>query len=67
MKSDRQTNYIELKTDFDVDFKVTILSQKGMILFSQNMSSNNRKIVLKGFTLKEHTVMLAPIHHKNNT
>ena len=61
MVLDKPTNYIELKTDYDGDFKVTILSEEGNILFCQNMRSHNRKIILKGFTLSKHTVTLSPI------
>ncbi|WP_299364961.1 hypothetical protein [Winogradskyella sp.] len=56
--------YIELQTDYDGDFRVTILSKKGEVLFNQNIRSNNKRIVLKGFTLKQHTVTLSPIQFK---
>ena len=58
---DKKTSYIELKTDYDGDFKVTILSNNGDVLFCQNMRSHNRQITLRGFTLKQHTVTLSPI------
>ena len=56
--------YIELQTDYDGDFKVTILSKQGELLFSQNIRSHNKKIILRGFTLKKHTVTLSPIQFK---
>lgn len=57
---DKQTHYIVLKTDYDGDFKVTILSEEGEVLFCQNMRSHNCQIILRGFTLKKHTVTLSP-------
>lgn len=58
---DKHTSYIELKTDYDGNFKVTILSEEGEVLFCQNMRSHNQQILLKGFSLKQHTVTLSPI------
>jgi hypothetical protein len=60
MITDKQDYYIELKTDYDGDFKVTILSEEGDILFCQDMRSHNRTIVLKGFNLTKHTVTISP-------
>lgn len=57
---DKQTHFIELKTDYDGDFKVTILSESGEVLFCEIMRSKNQQIILKGFSLKSHTVTLSP-------
>ncbi len=60
MIADKQDHYIELKTDYDGDFKVTISSEDGEVLFCQNMQSHNKTIILKGFNLKKHSVTLSP-------
>ena len=57
---DKQDQYIELRTSYDGDFKVTILSKNGAVLFCQNMRSHHKKIILKGFSLMEHSVTLSP-------
>lgn len=62
MTIDEQIHYIELKTDYDGDFKVTILDKNGEVLFCQTMRSKNQQIILRGFTLNKHTVTLSPIH-----
>jgi hypothetical protein len=62
--TDKQTHFIKLNTDYDGDFKVTILSEDGDVLFCQNMQSYNRQIILRGFSLKQHTVTLSPIKLK---
>lgn len=55
------SNYIKLKTDHEGYFKVTITSKSGHILFSENISSDNKEILLKGFSLHLHTVTISPL------
>lgn len=57
----KDSHYIKLQTDYDGDFKVTILSHNGEVMFCQTMRSHNQQIILRGFTLNLHTVTLSPI------
>jgi len=53
--------FIKLKTNQEGNFKVTISLIDGSVIFSEVLSSNNKEIILKGFSLHTHTVVISPI------
>lgn len=62
MVTDQHTDFIALKTNDDGYFKVTISTKNGIVVFSETMLSSNSQIVLKGFSLKTHSITLSPIN-----
>ncbi|NRB82735.1 MAG: hypothetical protein HRU49_03025 [Winogradskyella sp.] len=61
MLSKHKDKTITLTTDYEGHFKLTITDRKGMLLCSEYICSKNQCIVLKGFSLNEHSVTIAPI------
>ncbi len=61
MTADLKEQFIALKTDKDGVYTVRIANQKGQIIFSETMMSLNKQIVLKGFSLDQHTITISPI------
>ena len=57
---DLNESYIQLNTNFEGLFNVTIALLNGKTIFSETLSSNNKKITLKGFSLHTHTVIISP-------
>lgn len=53
--------YLVVKTNFDGHFNVTIQQENDRVIFSETMISKDKEIVLKGFSLNTHKVIIAPI------
>ncbi|MBV7269724.1 hypothetical protein [Winogradskyella luteola] len=52
---------IEITTDYDGDFRVTITTKEGEVVFSENLKSANKTIILKGFSLNDYSLNISPI------
>ncbi|WP_457617341.1 hypothetical protein [Lutibacter sp.] len=59
-----EESFIQLQTNHEGIFKVTIELVNGVVIFSELITSHNKKITLKGFSLKIHTVVISPINTK---
>ena len=61
MTTNLKEQFIALKTDKDGVYRVRIADQKGQVIFSETMMSLNKQIILKGFSLEQHTITISPI------
>lgn len=53
--------YLVVRTNYDGHFEITIQQENDTVIFSETIVSKNKEIVLKGFSLNTHKVIIAPI------
>ena len=53
--------YIVLRTNYDGHFEVTIQQENDTVIFSETIVSKDKEIVIRGFSLNTHKVIIAPI------
>jgi len=54
-------DFILIKTNYDGMFLITISQYNGDIIYKEPMCSNNKKILLEGFSLKEYSLTVSPL------
>lgn len=63
MLTGKREDFIAIKTNHDGMFLVTITLKNGDVIYREPMYSNNKQIILEGFSLHEHNLMLSSIKH----
>ncbi len=66
MLTSNQEDFIAIKTNYDGMFLVTIAQKNGDIIYKAPMYSNNKQILLEGFSLQEHSVTVSPLTNDTN-